>query len=344
MTRSGHRLYSALTDDSDDDGGRGGGEGEEDETLNASETLNGFVRVMTTDVEGRAAGREPSTSGSVTDQSDVDGAIEKYWESLSGFQWYLAVFVRRLFTGCGPQIILVLTIAVCIGLGVFAALVYPVKLNISFSSFEIPNHEAYLREDAFEVAVGHKPSTEVTSSPSRRRRASNAEVLRFRERVVPHWKIDLIFVTNDGDSIFRKDLIERVYEIERKIEAKHDYTKYCWLRSDIPPGIPFPPPIEYCMPLNTLMTYFYRWDGRAKNMSQDGNVEKAVLDAMRLAGKHYFWFVDAESKTPTKSRLLRSQIVIGTPMHTAHSWSQQHDAAKKYIVSFVPLLSRLSDR
>ena len=52
--------------------------------------------------------------------------------------------------------------AVCIVLFVTAVMIYPIKLETSLSSFQIPDHPVYLREDAFETATGTALSAQNT--------------------------------------------------------------------------------------------------------------------------------------------------------------------------------------
>lgn len=277
-----------------------------------------------------------------------------YWTKLRGMEKILGVFVRLICSGHMSVVLLLFSILLAGGLGLIAVLLNPVQLNTSLSSFEIPDHKVYKREDAFDVALGHRPSDESTQLKSHRRRreAPASPFLNPGERQIHKWKINLIYLTKDGGSIFRKEIIERIHEIEKKVEKSiPDYPKFCWLKSSLPLGTRYPNPLNACLPLNSLLSYFYRWDGRTDAMAYNGDVTKAARNAMHLAGSRFFWYVDSSHASANGSHLLRSQIILGRPLHDSWRYgtprqikAAEHAVVKKFIVSLVPFLSHLSDK
>lgn len=306
-----------------------------------------------------APAREEMGSGIMDEHAgDGDSSVEDYWSSQSGFSWLLVLIVRALFLGKRSVIVLIVFIAVGIGLFVTAVLIYPITLETSLSSFQIPDHIVYTREDAFEKAIGVALSTrnsKFSSGNGRRKRAAtyiyrggtseSENYIQESEQKYEKWKINLVYRTTDASNILQRSHIERIHEVERQIENFSTYTQFCWL--DWSQGSlnqqPYPPSIQNCFPMNSLMTYFYPTTGRSNGMAYGGDVMAVIRNAWSSAD--FFWYLDSSfsEQNPT-SKLMRSQIILGYPLHGSMTAGQQHQAAKDYIVSLIPLLSSLSNK
>eukprot|EP00117_Sycon_ciliatum_P000030 scpid9337/ scgid6270/ Patched domain-containing protein 2; Protein dispatched homolog 3 len=299
------------------------------------------------------------------DSSSVDTScgdtVDQYWSEQKGLSWLMALCVRRLCSGSGLGALAVLILFCVLGLSLFLAalLAYPIKLEMSLSSFQIPDHEVYTREDAFETALGSTPSTQNTNfgSNSRRRRSAPSSYIYngynslpnavdFHERVHNRWKINLVYRTRDGSNILQRDHIERIHNIEKQIEAHPRYTEFCWLDWENSGNqlylSQYPPDKSYCYPLNSLLTYFYWPDGRTDVLRYNGSVESIIRRSYSYSG--FFWYLDTTfSAQNLESKLMRSQIIIGSPLHQHQSNEDDHQRAKAYIVSLIPFLASLSD-
>lgn len=277
----------------------------------------------------------------------------EYWSNCRGLSGLLAGAVRwlavRRHAPFFAVIAILLTFGASIGLGLTTLLTHPVRINTSLRSFEAFDMRISRRQEAFEHALAvsppHKQHNLARDFPqsTRFRRADHSQRTDLGERSFDGMQVELIFLAKDGGGVFRKHILERIHRIERAIEAYEDYTKFCRLLNPYKSG-PFPAPLSGCAPLNSLMTYFYRWNGRTVRMAYGGNISKALENAIAIAGRTFVWYIDSSASEPVESTFVRARMIMGWPLHGFWGWSSaQHALTSDYVVGLAPYFDRLSD-
>lgn len=212
-------------------------------------------------------------------------------------------------------IILIVT-GTSIGLGLYALLVVKPesKVDLSLKAFAIPNHPAWQRFDAWNNAFrGHrtKRSVEETSEFHIKHRLRRSDGSCGNWQSVPRERIQIIYLPEGGDNnIFTRDRISQIHNIEWLITNFSDFRDFCCL--DVQQC--------NCLPLNSILTYFYPTVTTDKRLLADGrgieqlDVDIALKWALSSSPKAY-WYTDGRiNSTFHQSLLLRSEIVFGGPL------------------------------
>nr|XP_006814154.1 PREDICTED: patched domain-containing protein 2-like [Saccoglossus kowalevskii] len=246
-------------------------------------------------------------------------------------------------------------------------------IDISLDSFQIPNHVSYIREDMFNTAIQdltHRRKRDADEfseanivkhslqkflhgyQESLSAKRSKREIIqRHRNK---RWKMSLVYLAK-GDNehnVFTEERLSVIHQIEKKIVGHKQFTDFCVKNyesyKDEALGV-----IDYCAPVNSLLTYFYpsevngkvMYDGMGSHLADiDGSLKKAMTH------QTFYWYVDEsmDKKNP-KSRLLRSEVSFGMPIAdcfwpdgTPKTVDEQHDEYVKFIVSYVSMLDKES--
>ena len=136
----------------------------------------------------------------------------------------------------------------------------------------------------------------------------------------PQWKMQVIFLANEGENIFTKEKLQKIHEVEKTIMKHENFSDFCF--KDIHPVIKKDPAIKSvngCSPLNSLMTYFFPsrdgngnvfYDGLGENMD---NIDSALKLAM-TSQKFYYYVDDKTNSSNKRSQLLRTEVLFGVPL------------------------------
>lgn len=142
---------------------------------------------------------------------------------------------------------------------------------------------------------------------------------------IARWKMHVIYLAHgDNDTnMFTKERLQMVHTVEKKIIEHPDFHNFC-LRD---PGMQrFDPSLlnmNGCVPLNSLLTYFYPtmdaegriyYDGMGSNIV---DIDSALKLAMNQES-FYYYVDDKINKTYQKSYLLRSEVLFGAPLPGKH--------------------------
>ena len=171
----------------------------------------------------------------------------------------------------------------------------------------------------------------------------------------PQWKMQVIFLAKEGENIFTKEKLEKIHEVEKMIMKHEKFSDFCF--KDMHPVIKSDPAIKSvngCSPLNSLMTYFYPskdgngnvfYDGLGENMD---NIDSALKLAM-TSQKFYYYVDDKTNSSNKRSQLLRTEVLFGVPLKgystvSRTSLHEQGEKYKKFVVTYIDLLSKVSDK
>ena len=268
-------------------------------------------------------------------------------------------------------------------------------IDKSYTAFQIPYHKASLNYKAFQSAGknhtpfvrasfnglqnfgrGYKHSTrrsmpkkwEIiggrpggpydTGNYGRREKRSSSYdyVVEVPLQWHPQWKMQVIFLTKEGENIFTKEKLQKIHEVEKLIMKHENFSDFCF--KDTHPVIAKDPAIKSingCSPLNSLMTYFYPskdgngnvfYDGLGENMD---NIDSALKLAM-TSQKFYYYVDDKTNSSNRRSQLLRTEVLFGVPLKgygeagtSRTSLREQGEKYKKFIVTYIDLLSKVSN-
>ncbi len=230
--------------------------------------------------------------------------------------------------------------------------------NVHFSEANIHSQHSFHGEDTIDVFVGNKHAPQIKSIPeshlrkhvskmvdkiftegeeeekhlqdgthlqnsySRHKRAFASDgriygITLGRRR----WKMQIVYIAQGEDekNIFTEERISTVHDIERKIQGHPGYTDFCYIsyyKWKIDTNLD-----RYggCIPLNSLLTYFYpsktkdgmvHYDGLGSNMDQ---IDRTLTFAMTRST--FFWYVDDKiNATHKKSNILRTEVPFGAPL------------------------------
>ena len=243
---------------------------------------------------------------------------------------YLKKFLTFILTNVFASIvIIILAVALSVGVGLYALLGAKPRpvVDVSIRAFNIPNHIASRRQEAFEVAK----STPANSY--RKRRTTNDDSVNTEESKFMHTddlrprrslesqdcgtfqymsqqRVQLIYMAEEGDNIFTRDRIEIIHKIEKEIMSMDEFSNFCYV--DVMSST------CDCMPINSLLTYFYptfkgwyRFDGKGSDLM---NIDEMLLFAMANS-RSVYWYTDGRlNATFHESRFLRSEIIFGGPL------------------------------
>ncbi|XP_070561577.1 protein dispatched homolog 3-like [Ptychodera flava] len=171
---------------------------------------------------------------------------------------------------------------------------------------------------------------------------------------VPRWKMTLVYLAkgNNHDNIFTSERLAKIHEIEQKIMGHDQFSDFC-VKNSISYGDKALEVIDHCAPINSLMTYFFPsevsgevlYDGMGSHLADiNGSLTKA------MAHPSFYWYVDENmSKHNPKSKLLRSEVMFGTPIRNfmwpdgiRKSEAEQHEEYTNFIVSYADMLDKES--
>ncbi|XP_071145886.1 protein dispatched homolog 3-like [Mytilus edulis] len=267
-------------------------------------------------------------------------------------------------------VILVVFNGFCIGLGCLSVFVLkpgPV-LDKSYHAFSIPNHVASMNYDSFKLAAKNsvmgssfyssmerailnlkRPKRDATSNLKRQKR----DIYNYNLQWKIQWKMQVVFLA-EGDedkNIFTKERLEFIHGIEQRIMNHTKFKEFCFKNHLITD--PALKGIHDCAPLNSLMQYFYPTIDGSNNTHFDGlgselaDIESTIRFAMSTSD-HFYYFVDQNiNKTHRKSRLLRTEVLFGSPIKGYNSpyerKDEQSDKFKDFVLSYVEMLSKASN-
>ena len=234
-------------------------------------------------------------------------------------------------------------LALSVGTTVYSWKRYPPQVDITLGSFKVPDQQVSREYDALQLAIewGKKKH-------SLRTRTTRSSACCFGERQGCHaWKFDIVYLPigggEDPDNIFTEERISDIHSIETKIRQDPQYEDFCWKNN------------QKCIPINSLLTYFYPSKENGHLVFNGlGNSQEVVNDALDKAATHRstYWYVDGQfSKNNKKSRLLRSEVTLGRPLPDfplgCISGSEREEESSKaadYMVSLIPLLEKASTK
>ncbi|XP_033097772.1 protein dispatched homolog 3-like isoform X2 [Anneissia japonica] len=287
-------------------------------------------------------------------------------------------FLGQLFVSM-PVGILVIVISFCLPatlMGISVLYIKPVPhFDISLDAFEIPNHVTSQRQEALNLAkkemvtsLANFKKTNGNNKARRSRRSMGGsaiertadnyllnsrqqrDVLTFQTRS-SLWRMEVVFVARGDDdlNIFTEERLLTIHDIEMKIINQKDFTRFC-SRSLSARKDPALAVIDYCSPLNSMMTYFFpsktgnniRYDGMGTELADiEGALEKA------MSSEDVYYYVDQNmNSTNRRSSLLRTEVLFGEPI--GESWdpilSKEEQKAEfhKFIITYIDLLETQS--
>ncbi|RDD44089.1 Protein dispatched-like protein 3 [Trichoplax sp. H2] len=166
------------------------------------------------------------------------------------------------------------------------------------------------------------------------------------------WVMDLVYVAQGGDdhgqNIFTAQRLLDIRGIERKIINHPGFTNFCW-RSYQSFNNERLKDINYCMPLNSLTTYFFpsqtphglKFDGQGDKLANIPGTLRYILSK-----RESYWYFDSNINEENGSRLLRAQAIFGIPLHGFNGpydqFYKQREKFTKFVVTYVDMLSKAS--
>lgn len=226
--------------------------------------------------------------------------------------------------------ILIIFSGVCVSLGYISVFVLspsPV-LDKSYHAFSIPNHEASINYESFKIAAENSRSSSGSkhsiNSAIQHRLAKDRSKRSFHyyadlpQRMI-QWKMQVIFLApGEDENIFTRERLEFIHGIEQRITNHSQFKNFCYKNYGI--DDPALDSIDRCSPLNSLMQYFYPTLDNNNNTHFDGlgsklaDINSTLKFAMSVSD-HFYYFVDMKiNSTHPKSRLLRTEVLFGSPI------------------------------
>ncbi|XP_072023218.1 protein dispatched homolog 3-like, partial [Amphiura filiformis] len=183
------------------------------------------------------------------------------------------------------------------------------------------------------------------SQPLSRHRRS-IPIRRYR---TTSWKFQLVYIAQGkGDpNIFTKERLETIHDVEMSIMNHEGFTRFCARNPDSyrDPALDV---YNYCLPPNSLMTYFYPSKvGNKIKYDGVGSEQADINGTLSWAMQHesFYWFVDTSmNSTNRKSSFIRSEVYFGKPIDESTSLDahEQFQEYKKFIETYVKLLEKKS--
>ncbi|ESO91123.1 hypothetical protein LOTGIDRAFT_153557 [Lottia gigantea] len=238
-------------------------------------------------------------------------------------------------------------------------------IDKSIDAFSIPNHEAYKRYGALQMAESqtrHRLKRDTSHNDdlnkmtmhnedeSRKKRSINKRCA-LRVQTVPRWKMHLVYLAKGSDrNMFTKERLELVHKVEKQIMNHPQYGQFCF--KDLHMAIIDPAIKENkgCAPLNSLMTYFFPTQDSNGQIHYDGlgsHIDD-VDSALKFAMNHdeFYYFVDEKiNRTYPKSRLIRTEVLFGFPLpdYECGESHEQKEKFKNFEITYIDILSKASN-
>lgn len=272
---------------------------------------------------------------------------------------------------------LVSVILLTLNVGIFATLLgtaislYPPDINVSLTSFTIPNHPSQKHWDSFSAAkagryLNASSQNNVTQTsnivkrdaesvmkrsvdggdctPQPGHRYQNIDMSRYGT-----WNLELIYKVRDGvedNNLLTKERLSLIHSMENEIYNSDGYANVCHKKSGS----------ALCDRLNSVMSSLYprNSDGSYVYNTLDGftpNLTKSLLQFKDHLDQA-LWYTGGQitvvkSTNQIKAKLLRSQLSVGLPLPcyngaTSDNIEEQQRAVFDYYISLVPLFEKAS--
>ena len=284
----------------------------------------------------------------------------------------------KIFTNpISSLVILFLAIAIPAGLGSLAYFINKPHIDMSLQSFEIPNHVASERSDAFHQALTatHKFKLHPHLGKRRKRSLFNSypdawpKTFPRLKTPIPTTKpvdpdeyrqkyergsFDLVYLAtgDEDDNIFTKERLETIHRVEQQIMKREGFTEFCW-RWPVVRQDPFlNDRFNACTPPISLIDFFFPsnnkyFDGQGNQNLTETSIQETLT--FLLSKGFTYWFVDDKfSETHKKSRFLRAQVKFGFPLRgfpvhgSTYQSSVQSDMRKKFMIGYIETLQKAS--
>lgn len=232
-------------------------------------------------------------------------------------------------------IVLFLALVLPLSLATMTYFVYPVNVDISLQSFEIPSQNASLNEDAYSVARRQSKYYKDTLSNRARRSADllpdpwpmpkddkGKKVHWYKHtQYRSKWNIDLIYLPKNSDrNIFTVEALSAAHRVEQNIMKFPGFIDFCWKWKIVRLDPILSNKYNACTPPISLLDFFFPtknlgmtfFDGQGNNLT-----ERTMNKTLQfLFSKQFtYWFVDnGFSVQNRKSSFLRAQIKFGYPL------------------------------
>ncbi|GFS18482.1 patched domain-containing 2 [Elysia marginata] len=187
----------------------------------------------------------------------------------------------------------------------------------------------------------------------RHKRSSRRIDCMFDYQSIARWKMHLIYLAQGDEELnmFTKERLQTAHDIEQRIIQHPNFNNFCLRDPHLEIYDPAVRDMNGCVPLNSLLTYFFPSVDTKGNVYYDGlgtNIDD-VDSALKLAMNHetfYYYVDDKINKTYQKSYLLRSEVLFGAPL-AGYSCigTEKKDQDKKFkdfVVTYIDLLSKAS--
>ncbi|BFZ23782.1 hypothetical protein BsWGS_26821 [Bradybaena similaris] len=205
----------------------------------------------------------------------------------------------------------------------------------------------------FKPTEGFSLGSAINSVLKRIKRATQTIDCYHDYQSVARWKMHVIYLAHGDNSknMFTKDRLQTVHEIEKKIIQHPDFHKFCLRDPRIQSVVPSVQNMNGCVPLNSLLTYFYPSKDAGGTVYYDGMGANLVdIDsALKLAmtqDTFYYYVDDKINKTFQESHLLRSEVLFGAPLQGYNCVNElrkdQDEKFKDFVVTYINLLSKSS--
>lgn len=288
-----------------------------------------------------------------------------------GVDW-IKIFTNPVCAG----IIFVLALLIPASLGVGAYLVNKPHIDMSLQSFEIPNHIASERNDAFNEALTATHKLKLNHLGKRRKRSlfnsypdawpksfpglktplpttKPVDPDEYRQKY-PRGTLDLVYLAIGGedDNIFTKERLHTIHQVEQQIMKREGFTEFCW-RWPVVRQDPFlNDRFNACTPPISLIDFFFPsnnkyFDGQGDQNLTETSIQETIT--FLLSKGFTYWFVDDKfSETNKKSRFLRAQLKFGFPFRgfpvhgSRYQSSVQSDMRKNFIIGYIKTLQKVS--
>lgn len=187
----------------------------------------------------------------------------------------------------------------------------------------------------------------------RSKRSSHQIDCMFDYQSIARWKMHVIYLAQGDEELnmFTKERLKTAHEIEQRIIQHPNFNKFCLRDPHLEMYDPAVRGMNGCVPLNSLLTYFFPSVDTKGNVYYDGlgtNIDD-VDSALKLAMNHetfYYYVDDKINKTYQKSYLLRSEVLFGAPLAgyscIGTEKKDQDDKFKEFVVTYIDLLSKAS--
>ncbi|GFO42533.1 patched domain-containing protein 2 [Plakobranchus ocellatus] len=175
----------------------------------------------------------------------------------------------------------------------------------------------------------------------------------FDYQSVARWKMHVIYLAQGDEDLnmFTKERLQTAHDIEQKIIQHPNFNNFCLRDPHLERYDPAVRGMNGCVPLNSLLTYFFPSVDTDGNVYYDGlgtNIDD-VDSALKLAMNHetfYYYVDDKINKTYQKSYLLRSEVLFGAPLAgyscVGDGRKDQDKKFKEFVVTYIGLLSKVS--